>query len=46
MEISLENLYVDIGLSARDYRLLLEHYLKYVKNLSFSEPIQKISKKR
>ena len=46
MEISLENLYVDIELSARDHRLLLEHCLKYVKNLLFSQPIQKISKKR
>ena len=34
------------GLSARDHRLLLEHCLKYVKNLSFSQPFQTISKKR
>ena len=33
------------GLSARDHQLLLEHFLKYVKNLSFSQPVQKISKK-
>ena len=34
------------GLSARDHRLLLEHCLKYVKNLSFSQPFQTIFKKK